>query len=130
MVDGVLKGLKTSGIVPPPGGEDQGAPRHEGVVCDGCDGPIIGARYKCGYVIDTIPSYLKDPFHCSLSSYCLDYDLCEKCEKWSENVHDPSHVFLKLKRPARHAGMSKKGYLKPLLKKKVYSNHHNYQEAW
>jgi len=45
-------------------------------VCDGCNAPIVGIRYKC--------------------STCLDYDLCEVCEA-KAGVHDPSHLFLKLR---------------------------------
>nr|XP_056721477.1 sequestosome-1 [Euleptes europaea] len=33
---------------------------HPNVVCDGCDGPVVGARFKC--------------------SVCPDYDLCSTCE--------------------------------------------------
>uniref|UniRef100_A0A0B7AMW8 ZZ-type domain-containing protein n=2 Tax=Arion vulgaris TaxID=1028688 RepID=A0A0B7AMW8_9EUPU len=57
---------------------------HQGVFCDGCNKEICGIRYKCGN--------------------CLDFDLCCFCEN-KPNLHDSSHVFLKLRYPARRAGI-------------------------
>jgi len=57
---------------------------HAGVICDGCSAsPITGIRYKC--------------------ANCPDYDLCQVCETKS-GLHDPSHVFLKMARPAVRRG--------------------------
>jgi hypothetical protein len=50
---------------------------HRGVICDGCNGPIIGARYKC--------------------AICEDFDYCEKCEEKSNSGH--GHPLLKINRP-------------------------------
>jgi next-to-BRCA1 protein 1 len=53
---------------------------HPGVICDACNGNIHGIRYKC--------------------SVCPNYDLCSNCEGLPE-VHDPSHLFLKMARPVQ-----------------------------
>jgi hypothetical protein len=48
---------------------------HQNCYCDGCEGPISGARYRC--------------------SVCPDFDFCENCEATKEHVH----LFLKIKNP-------------------------------
>merc|ERR1712211_42078 len=48
-------------------GMARGAQVHWGVVCDGCDGPVVGPRYKC--------------------LVCPDYDLCATCEARGLHVH-------------------------------------------
>ncbi|KAK3083203.1 hypothetical protein FSP39_016634 [Pinctada imbricata] len=53
---------------------------HNNVYCDFCEKVIVGPRYKC----------------CN----CVDYDLCEQCEG-IYGVHDPNHVFLKLRKPIK-----------------------------
>jgi len=54
---------------------------HPGVLCDGCDGAVVGYRYKC------------------LS--CPDYDLCVVCEK--EGKH-PHHVMIRIVRQEQQQG--------------------------
>jgi sequestosome 1 len=49
---------------------------HVGVTCDGCNGPVIGFRYKC--------------------FVCPDYDLCEKCS--SAGIHS-EHNMIKITKP-------------------------------
>ncbi|KAL5260229.1 hypothetical protein ACHWQZ_G010374 [Mnemiopsis leidyi] len=46
---------------------------HPGVICDGCDGPVMGPRWKC--------------------SVCPDFDLCKPCKK--KGIHS-QHVFVKI----------------------------------
>jgi sequestosome 1 len=49
---------------------------HPGIVCDGCNGAVVGIRYKC--------------------TVCKDYDLCQACE--AKGVHK-EHAFAKISRP-------------------------------
>lgn len=57
--------------------ENQSEPQlHPGVVCDGCQGPIVGIRYKC--------------------TVCPDYDLCGECE--AKALHR-EHPLTKISRP-------------------------------
>merc|ERR1712107_347425 len=51
---------------------------HWGVVCDGCDGPVVGPRYKC--------------------LVCPDYDLCATCEGRGLHVH---HKKIRLPAPCK-----------------------------
>ena len=50
---------------------------HPGIICDGCEKPIVGIRYKC--------------------TICNDFDYCEKCEDRDKGAH--GHPFLKIHRP-------------------------------
>lgn len=59
---------------------------HLGVVCDACDGPVIGSRYKC--------------------TVCPDYDLCEECN--NKNLHK-EHSLNKIQRPNHPFGMFGQG---------------------
>ena len=45
--------------------------KHPGVVCDGCEGEIVGTRFKC--------------------CVCPDYDLCLSCE--SSGKHNEHNMF-------------------------------------
>jgi sequestosome 1 len=59
---------------------------HPGVVCDGCESPIRGPRFKC--------------------VECPDYDLCRGCEE--KGLHE-EHQFVKFRRPQigrSHCGVS------------------------
>jgi len=59
------------------GKEEQDNVQHYGVVCDICEAPITGVRYKC--------------------TTCINYDLCAKCE--AKGSHDASHMLLKIQKP-------------------------------
>ncbi|KAJ1982830.1 Next to BRCA1 protein 1 protein [Dimargaris cristalligena] len=48
---------------------------HHGIYCDNCKREVRGVRYKC--------------------ASCPDFNLCAACERYE--VHNPQHVFLKLK---------------------------------
>merc|ERR1712213_100100 len=51
---------------------------HWGVVCDGCDGPVVGPRHKC--------------------LICPDYDLCATCEARGLHAH---HKMIRLPAPCK-----------------------------
>merc|ERR1712211_93228 len=51
---------------------------HWGVVCDGCDGPVVGPRHKC--------------------LVCPDYDLCATCEARGLHAH---HKMIRLPAPCK-----------------------------
>merc|ERR1712047_189404 len=61
-----------------PGMAKGGQAHHHGVVCDGCDGPVAGHRYKC--------------------LVCPDYDLCATCEARGHHVH---HKMIRLPAPCK-----------------------------
>lgn len=76
----LLAALTSAGIAPGdavPVVDGLGAARHA-AVCDVCDEPIVGTRYKCSVCV---PSF----------------DLCASCERKSEDLHDPTHTFIKMK---------------------------------
>lgn len=51
---------------------------------------------------------------------CADYDLCAACEA-KGGIHDDTHVFIKIVRPARNAGRKNGvGKMRPLLRDNVY----------
>ena len=58
--------------------EQQAGELHPGIVCDGCDGPVLGPRYKC--------------------LACADYDLCKNCE--GRGLHS-QHKMVRLPQPCK-----------------------------
>ena len=56
---------------------------HPGVICDGCDAPIHGIRFKC--------------------LECHDFDLCNSCEK--KGAHPGDHEMLKIRTPRRSSNI-------------------------
>ncbi|KAI8598274.1 hypothetical protein EDD21DRAFT_382925 [Dissophora ornata] len=75
---------------------------HSGVICDGCDTPIVGVRYKCGN--------------------CADYDLCGNCEASPVALHDVDHLFIKISRPISHRSVAQFPLL-PMMYKNGWENH-------
>ncbi|RIA93490.1 hypothetical protein C1645_819352 [Glomus cerebriforme] len=51
------------------------------VVCNVCHKNVRGVRYKCGH--------------------CTKFEICTNCEAYPFNLHDPTHVFIKIKRPVQ-----------------------------
>jgi len=65
---------------------------HRNVICDGCERPIVGPRFKC------------------LDPACGDdYDLCAACEALPEPVavHPVAHAMIKLRRPMDGEGVER-----------------------
>ncbi|KAF2084474.1 hypothetical protein K490DRAFT_21189, partial [Saccharata proteae CBS 121410] len=59
---------------------------HRGITCDGCSvTPIRGIRWRC--------------------TNCVDFDLCSDCE--ATNIHPKTHIFQKVKIPARYLGYTR-----------------------
>merc|ERR1712198_547748 len=61
----------------------KGGAVHPGVICDGCDGPVQGPRYKC--------------------LTCPDYDLCGSCEARGLHVQ---HKMIRLPAPCKRGSGS------------------------
>lgn len=57
--------------------ENQEKECHNGVICDGCQGPVVGSRYKC--------------------LMCPNYDLCERCSL--TGIHS-EHNMMKISKPS------------------------------
>lgn len=55
-------------LAPPPPHQAPPLP-HPGVTCDGCEGPVVGTRFKC--------------------SVCPDYDLCSTCQAQGKHTEHP-----------------------------------------
>ncbi|KAM7000187.1 sequestosome-1 [Tautogolabrus adspersus] len=72
---------------PPPSGAHQAPPPHmapppalhPNVTCDGCEGPVVGTRFKC--------------------SVCPNYDLCSACQ--ARGTHT-EHALLPIWHPLQH----------------------------
>jgi hypothetical protein len=91
------------------GKEEQADVRHYGVVCDICEAPVSGVRYKC--------------------TTCVNYDLCAKCEA-KPGIHDPSHNLLKIQQPlSAHPSSYGRGcpYMRP---KSVNNNSEPPKGGW
>ncbi|XP_034831623.1 sequestosome-1-like isoform X2 [Maniola hyperantus] len=64
-------------VDPVPDSQAASGSAHMGVVCDGCDGPVVGFRYKC--------------------TSCDDFDLCFNCE--GQGLHS-EHCMLRIPVPS------------------------------
>ncbi|XP_071941936.1 next to BRCA1 gene 1 protein-like [Antedon mediterranea] len=110
VVKGVLDGLQgavdtSPGSTPVTPTSNQVICIHRGIICDGCNNQIVGIRYKCGN--------------------CEDFDLCETCEL-IDSIHNPDHVFVKIRRPVSGVGLRYDGKRAPLIKHSIYGE--SYEE--
>lgn len=73
---------------PPPGAPHLAPPLapppalHPNVTCDGCEGPVVGTRFKC--------------------SVCPNYDLCSSCQAQGKHTE---HVLLPIWHPLQVRGI-------------------------
>ncbi|KAF9269126.1 hypothetical protein L218DRAFT_851452 [Marasmius fiardii PR-910] len=72
---------------------------NHALFCNGCNKLIRGIRYQCA----------------SCPSSPTAYSLCSDCEKSSYILHDPSHIFFKLKRPVNRLIECEHGLVPPLI---------------
>ncbi|QEU59853.1 Atg19 [Kluyveromyces lactis] len=84
---------------------------HEGIVCDGCQGPADGIRVVNTKTADQ-NGFIKGPRFCCL--YCHDYDLCSECEKkgFTSGTHKSYHNFVKVVTPDAKLKSFTSDYLK------------------
>lgn len=80
---------KTGGSMLLPNWENPGM-THPGVTCDGCEGPVMGPRWKC--------------------SVCPDFDLCKPCKR--KGIHS-EHIFVKI--PFRLRNWRQCGTMNPMM---------------
>ena len=74
----------SSGVIPPQLASNPTKDLHDsyhGAICDACECPILGIRWKC--------------------ISCFDFDICSACEAmpWTISNHPVNHAFLALPRP-------------------------------
>lgn len=72
---------------------------HPNVVCDGCEGPVVGFRYKC--------------------SQCADFDLCMSCE--AKMIHR-DHVMYRIPVPLLVSLIGCRHYVNVCQVKKIHKN--------
>ncbi|KAI0940921.1 hypothetical protein AcV7_003165 [Taiwanofungus camphoratus] len=80
-----------------------GETNDHGVRCQECNQRILGTRYQCG----------------SCPSKPIPYSLCSSCEERSYVLHNPMHIFFKLRRPVHRPLQSEYPFLPRLYKMPV-----------
>jgi len=62
-------------------------PVHPNIICDGCEGPVIGTRFKC--------------------TVCPDFDFCESCKSTKQHPHELASIAAPFSSDARpvHIGV-------------------------
>ncbi|KAI8501846.1 hypothetical protein Bbelb_202580 [Branchiostoma belcheri] len=82
---------------------------HRGITCNICNtSPVCGTRYKCGN--------------------CVDYDVCERCEPL--DIHDKSHMFIKITIPLPPLASPRAALFKPLFTGSTARDHSLQPISW